>query len=139
MKPDLSTMKKLMETFMAMPIEGLTYRRAEKLYAVLLSFRVDNEGRFDNEFNLLLENTLEALHTFLLRKNRKLANLKQRLINDPCAVEMVLSKLNFCEVLMAEVHGMKLKSPELRRQFDNMITRRLEDLCLKDTFSAKAN
>lgn len=118
---------------MAMPIEGLTYRRAEKLYAVLLSFRVDNEGEFDSEFNLLLENTLEALHTFLLRKNRKLANLKQRLINDPCAVEMVLSKMNLIEVLQVEQHGQKLHSPELRRQFGNMILRTLESLCMKIT------
>ena len=136
---DLSIMKKLMETFMATPIDGLTYRRAERLYTVLLSFQIEHEDDYDEEFNLLLENTLEALHTFLLRKNRKLANLKQRLINDPCAVEMVLSKLNLLEILQVEQHGLNLHSPELRRQFDNMITRRLEDLCLKDTFSAKAN
>ena len=39
--------------------------------------------------------------------------------------------MNLQEVLVAEQRGRKLKSPELRQQFANMIERTLEDLCEK--------
>ena len=94
---------------------------------------MQNEEDFDDEFHQLLKNLLEALETSLLRRDKKLCNLKRKLIDDPAAIELILSHMNLHEVLVAEQRGKRLKSPELRQQFANMIERTLEELCERTT------
>jgi Rad3-related DNA helicase len=132
-KISTATIEDLLRKFMQTPVERLSYQRAERLYATLLSFQLDNEEDFDEEFYQILEDVLNALQRYLLRKERSLPNLRRRLVEDPSSVELILSEMNFSEVLEAEKRGKKLKSPELREQFYNMITRTLEELCMKTT------
>ena len=132
-KPDTSKLQRLMEQFLAMPIETLTYRKIEHLYITLLDFELQNEEDFDDEFHQLLKNLLDALETSLLRRDKQLCNLKRKLIDDPAAIELILSHMNLHEVLVAEQRGKRLKSPELRQQFANMIERTLEELCERTT------
>lgn len=114
-----------------MPIETLTYRKIEHLYETLLDFELQNEEDFDDEFHQLLKNLLDVLETSLLNRDKQLHNLKRKLIDDPAAIELILSRMNLHEVLVAEQRGKRLKSPELRQQFANMIERTLEEICEK--------
>ena len=82
-KPDTSKLQRLMEQFLAMPIETLTYRKIEHLYETLLDFELQNEEDFDDEFHQLLKNLLDALEASLLRRDKQLCNLKRKLIEDP--------------------------------------------------------
>lgn len=130
-KPYTSKLQRLMEQFLAMPIETLTYRKIEHLYETLLDFELQNEEDFDDEFHQLLKNLLDVLETSLLNRDKQLHNLKRKLIDDPAAIELILSRMNLHEVLVAEQRGKRLKSPELRQQFANMIERTLEEICEK--------
>ena len=127
---DTSVLERLLEEFLAESEKHCSYKKMEHLYYVLLSFQLENEDDFSDEFNELLTDVLDLLEKQLNCKMKNLPQLRKRMIKDPAEVELILTKMDLYEVLQAEKRGKRLKSRELRQQFANMITRRLEDICM---------
>ncbi len=133
---DTCVLQKLFEKFLKKPVKSLSHKKMEHLYYILLSFQLENEDDFSDDFNELLTEVLDFLEAKLMCKMKNLPQLRKRMINDPAEVELLLTKMDLYEVLRAEQRGKRLRSPELRQQFANMITRRLEDICMMRTTDA---
>ena len=133
---DTCVLQRLFEKFLKKPVKSLSQQKMEHLYYILLSFQLENEDDFSEDFNELLTEVLDFLEAKLMCKLKNLPQLRKRMIKDPAEVELLLTKMDLYEVLRAEQRGKRLRSPELRQQFANMITRRLEDICMMRTTDA---
>lgn len=127
---DTCVLQKLFEKFLKKPVKSMSHKKMEHLYYILLSFQLENKDDFSEDFNELLTEVLDFLEAKLMCKMKSLPQLRKRMIKDPAEVELLLTKMDLLEVLRAEQRGKRLRSPELRQQFANMITRRLEDICM---------
>ena len=128
MDTDVLEIQALLQEFMVTRIDKLTYQKVESWFEKLVDFRMDHGEEFDEEFCQMLDEAINALQQSLINRDKDLKNLKQRLVEDPSAVEMILSHMNLPELVVAEAQGRRLRSPELRQQFANMIFRVMEDL-----------
>lgn len=133
---DTCVLQKLFTEFLKEPVESMSQQKMERLYYLLLSFQLENQDDFSDEFNEQLTKVLDLLERELNCKMKDLPYLRKKMIEDPSEVELILSGMDLLEVLRAEQRGKRLRSPELRQQFANMITRRLEDICMMRTTDA---
>lgn len=131
MDTDVLEIQALLQEFMVTRIDKLTYKKVESWFEKLVDFRTDHGEEFDEEFCQMLDGAINTLQQSLFNRDKDLKNLKQRLVEDPSAVEMILSHMNLPELVVAEAQGKRLRSPELRQQFANMIERTLEEICEK--------
>ena len=75
---------------------------------------------------------MKTIFTFILLTFSLLSAAQTHRTGDvynPSEVELVLSQMTLSELLVAEGRGSKLKSPLLRRQFANMVTRCMQNIC----------
>lgn len=126
---DTTCIYELLEQFACRPLDCLSHKKLEKLYEILLNFLLENDEELSDEFHDLLEKAIASIARELERQDKELPNLATHLIYNPSEVELVLSQMTLSELLVAESRGSKLKSPLLRRQFANMVTRCMQNIC----------
>lgn len=129
---DTTYIYELLKQFAYRPVSNLTHKKLEKLYEILLNFLLENDEELSDEFHNLLERTIESIARELERKDKELPGLASHLIDNPSEVELVLSQMTLSELLKAEKQGLRLKSPILRRQFANMVTRCMQNICIEN-------
>ena len=123
------SLTELLKTFDSLSLQSMSREDLLLLYDDFANYQFSAEDSLDMISLLRFGKAMTDIEERLNEQTLTCPYLEEQLIENPAIVECVLLLRSLKDVLRAEKECAKIKSASLRKQFKNMIERRLESIC----------